>query len=118
MKKYLNWQVAKSVNGKDFEEYFPAAVPGNVQLDYAKAKGFADDWQFADNFHKFDGLEDCYWKYRTVLTGLDWNKENYFVALGIDYKFDILLDGKKFMPTKECLQKRAYLLRKRERIAF
>lgn len=72
MKKYLNWQVAKSINGKDFEEYFPAVVPGNVQLDYAKAKGFADDWQFADNFHKFDGLEDCYWKYRTVLTGLDW----------------------------------------------
>jgi beta-mannosidase len=64
-------------------------------LDYARANGFAEDWQFADNFHKFDGLEDCYWKYRTILTGLDASKENYFVAHGIDYKFDILLDGEK-----------------------
>lgn len=95
MKKYLNWKVAKSSDGNIFEEFIPATVPGNVQLDYAKAKGFDGDWQFADNFHKFDGLEDCYWKYHTVLTGLDVSKEHYFVALGIDYKFDIILDGEK-----------------------
>jgi beta-mannosidase len=112
MKKYLNWQVAKSINGKDFEEYFPAVVPGNVQLDYAKAKGFAEDWQFADNFHKFDGLEDSYWKYRTVLTNLDWSKENYFVALGIDYKFDILLDGEKIYSYEGMFAKTRILLAK------
>lgn len=95
MKTYLTWQVAKSADEKTFEEYIPATVPGNVQLDYARAKGVADDWQFADNFHKFDGLEDCYWKYRATLNGLDRERENYFVALGIDYAFDVFLDGEK-----------------------
>ena len=43
MKKYLKWMVAKSEDGKAFEDFIPASVPGNVQLDYAKAKGFSDD---------------------------------------------------------------------------
>ena len=49
MKKYLEWTVAKSADGKAFEDFIPAGVPGNVQLDYAKAKGFADDWQVGTN---------------------------------------------------------------------
>ncbi len=93
-KIYLEWQLAKSSDGAVFSESFPASVPGNAQLDYAKAMGFADDWFFGDNFHKFDGLEDCFWKYSTSLPKLP-SGCNFFIAKGIDYRFDIFLDGKK-----------------------
>ena len=93
MKQFLSWQVAKSADGKNFDGYIPATVPGNVQLDYAKAHGFADDWYVADNFRKFDGLEDHFWKYRAVLPAFPKDEIPYFVAEGIDYRFDILLDG-------------------------
>lgn len=95
MKQYLTWQVAKSADGKTFEKFIPAAVPGNVQFDYAAANGFADDWYVGDNFHKFDGLEDNFWKYRTILPEIPKNETAYFVALGIDYEFDIFLNGKR-----------------------
>ncbi len=109
-KIYLEWQLSKSSNGVDFSEGFPASVPGNAQLDYAKAMGFADDWYFGDNFHKFDGLEDCFWKYTAFLPALSGC--NFFVAKGIDYQFDILLDGEKiysqegmFAPVRVALDK-------------
>ena len=93
MKQFLDWQVAKSANGKDFDAFFPASVPGNVQVDYAKANGFFDDWFVEDNFHKFDALEDNFWKYRAILPALPKNEQAFFVALGIDYQFDIFLNG-------------------------
>lgn len=110
MKKDLEWTVAKSADGKAFEDFIPAGVPGNVQLDYAKAKGFADDWQVGTNYHKFDGLEDCYWKYRAVLTGLPAGKEHYFVAHGIDYCFDVFLDGKRLFSYEGMFAKNRVLL--------
>lgn len=111
-KIFLNWQVAKSANKTDFDKFFQATVPGNVQLDYAKENGFAEDWFFGGNFRKFNGLEDNYWKYRTVLTDLPQSGSNFFVAKGIDYQFDIFLDGEKvhsqegmFTPVRLSLEK-------------
>ena len=111
-KFFLDWTLAKSANQTDFNDFFTATVPGNVQLDYAKNKGFASDWFFGGNFHKFDGLEDNYWKYRTVLTNLPKTGINFFVAKGIDYQFDIFLDGEKihsqegmFTPVRLSLEK-------------
>lgn len=95
MKQFLDWQVAKSANGEDFDAFFPASVPGNVQVDYAKANGFFDDWFVGDNFHKFDSLEDNFWKYRAILPALPKNEQAFFVALGIDYQFDIFLNSVK-----------------------
>ena len=94
MKYTLDWQVAKSSDSKNFDPFIPATIPGNVQLDYAKANGFYDDWFVGNNFHKFDNLEDNYWKYRTVLPAIPSNESPFFVALGIDYQFDVLLNGK------------------------
>ena len=111
-KIFLDWTLAKSENGMDFSEFFSATVPGNVQLDYAKDKGFASDWFFGGNFRKFNGLEDNYWKYRAVLTNLPTTGKNFFVAKGIDYQFDIFLDGEKihsqegmFTPVRLSLEK-------------
>ena len=81
--------------GKNCSEgvYFPASVPGNIQADYARAHGFAD-LQFADNYKQFLPLEDDHWEYRTTLAYTKNEGERvFFVSRGIDYKYDILLDG-------------------------
>ncbi len=73
---------------------FEAEVPGNIQYDYAKANNFGD-FQFSDNVKKFDEIEDYAWIYCTELDYAAKNDEQiWFVAEGIDYKYDILLDGK------------------------
>ncbi len=114
MKKryFLDWQLAKMASKTQSPDFFPASVPGNAQLDYAKAKGFADDWFFGDNYHKFDGLQDNFWLYRTVLKDLPATGRNYFVAKGIDYQFEVLLDGElllsqegMFTPVRLSLEK-------------
>lgn len=77
-------------------EYFPATVPGNVQRDYALYKGILQDIQFSNNVEKLEETESYTWEYRAEL---DFNSESddriFFTALGIDYRYDILLDGNK-----------------------
>ena len=75
-------------------ELFAASVPGNVQKDYADYKGI--DIMFSDNVEALEAVEDVFWIYKTKL---DFKSESgdsvFFVAEGIDYIFDIILDGKK-----------------------
>lgn len=75
-------------------ELFAASVPGNVQKDYADYKGI--DIMFSDNVEALEAVEDVFWIYKTKL---DFKAESgdsvFFVAEGIDYIFDIILDGKK-----------------------
>ena len=88
MKFYQNW-TAKGNDG--FE--FPARVPGNLQADYAAARGWGDI-QYADTVYRFEEIEDWAWTYQTVLNFTADNERVFFVAEGIDYQFDIRLDGK------------------------
>ncbi|HND62000.1 MAG TPA: hypothetical protein PLB90_11020, partial [Opitutaceae bacterium] len=46
-----------------------ARAPGNVQLDWAAARGLPDP-NYGQNFHAYDGLEDSYWLYRTEVPSL------------------------------------------------
>ena len=72
---------------------FPANVPGTLQSDYAKARGW-EDIQYSDNIYRFDTIEDWAWTYQTKLDyQMAQNEKVYFVAEGIDYEFDILLNG-------------------------
>ena len=74
--------------------YFPAAVPGNVQKDFARHMGWLEDLQFATNIKQLEPYRNCWWKYETTLQFTPNPGERvYFVAEGIDYEFDILLDG-------------------------
>ncbi|MBE5039528.1 glycoside hydrolase family 2 protein [Ructibacterium gallinarum] len=96
MKYFQTWTGGCSLNEKIIQE-FPADVPGNIQLDYAKANGFADvNWM--DNCTKFQELEDYTWFYRSELK---YEKKPgdriYFVTLGIEYEYDVLLNGKKIL---------------------
>ncbi len=73
----------------------PAEVPGNLQYDLAVHEGIADTLMYSDNATRFLEVEDNFWKYETVLDyTLGTGERAYFVAEGIDYIFDILLDGK------------------------
>lgn len=75
-------------------EKIPALVPGAVQLDYAKAKGYAP-YYYGLNFKQFEWTEDEYFFYETTL---DFNcTKNEYALLcfdGIDYTYEIALDGK------------------------
>ena len=74
-------------------EYFPASVPGNIQLDYANAHGFGDV-MYADNYKQFLPLEDDAWEYRAVLSYDKKEGERvFFSGKGVDYKYDIAVNG-------------------------
>lgn len=72
---------------------FPASVPGSIQYDYAKAHKFPDV-MYSDNYKKYEELENDFWEYRTSLSYTKNEGESvWFVSLGIDYRYDILLNG-------------------------
>lgn len=75
---------------------FPVEVPGNIQYDYAQFIGL-NDLMYAENVRKLEETEDYFWEYRCELSydALSPNERLYLVAEGVDYRFDILLDGEK-----------------------
>ena len=93
----LNWEVNFLENNNGFPDtWMPAKVPGAVQLDYAKANNWPP-FYYAENWKEYLWMEDVYWTYRTIFTKptLNDNQELYFVSKGIDYEFEIWLNGKK-----------------------
>lgn len=76
-------------------EWYPASVPGAVQLDYARAKGWGDH-NYAENWRDYKWMEDVFWTYQTEFPKPDLvsGERVYFVSRGIDYQFEILLNGK------------------------
>jgi len=77
-------------------DWYPAKVPGAVQLDYARANGW-EDHNYAENWKEYRWMEDVYWTYQASFTlpDLEANKRIYFVSKGIDYEFEILLNDKQ-----------------------
>ena len=79
---------------KAAQEYFSVHVPGNIQYDYGVAHGFGDV-QYADNCARYRDLENDHWEYRTRL---QYDKKEgervFFVSGGIDYRYEIALNGK------------------------
>lgn len=72
------------------EEWIPATVPGNLQLDWAKAKDWPE-WWVADNFRQYRWMEDVVWIYRTILPDLP--TDPYLVLHGVDYGCEVRLRG-------------------------
>ncbi len=73
-------------------QWFPAKVPGAVQLDFARAQGW-ESYTFGDNYKQYAFMEDCFWTYRAYLPKLP-NGSVYFHSEGIDYRFMIRFLGK------------------------
>ncbi len=95
MKSYLNWFVGYANSATDRPlDYFPATVPGAVQLDYIKHNNLPD-YKEELNFKQYIWMEEKYWVYKTSYdaTGLK-DKFLRLVIKGIDYKYDIYIAGK------------------------
>ena len=91
---HQNWQGCRIVNGV-FGEKFKAEVPGNIQYDYGVANNFKDVY-YADGCRQYEALEDDAWEYSTSLEYTRAEGERiYFVSKGIDYKYEIFLNGEK-----------------------
>jgi len=87
----LNLQWFGQMEGS--QERFPASVPGNIQNDYARFKNWGDI-NYADNCAKYLEIEDAAWFYHTSFD-LEKRPEErvFFVTKGIDYEYDIILNG-------------------------
>jgi beta-mannosidase len=78
------------------EKWHPATVPGAVQLDYAAAQNWGPFF-YAERWKDYLWMEDVYWTYRTRFEKPEMaaGKKLFFVSKGIDYEFEILLNGEK-----------------------
>ena len=91
-----NWTGAVLGMGRD-NELFPCTVPGNIQLDFAKAANLGDPY-YSDNCTKLKEYEDVFWKYKTQLEFTKQPDEKvFFVTKGIEYEYDVLLNGNKIL---------------------
>ena len=91
----LEWTVGWCQTPEDVPaEFVPACVPGAVQLDWAAAHGYPD-YTYADNVLSYGWMEDVYWLYRATLnfTALAPDQRLIFSCKGIDYQFEVRLDG-------------------------
>ncbi|MCL2058397.1 MAG: hypothetical protein FWH01_04970 [Oscillospiraceae bacterium] len=91
----LKWRVGHAGRG-DAEpvEFVPAAVPGAAQIDWARATDMPD-WNIGVNYLQYRWMEDCFWIYRADLpkTTLGADEQLIFKCRGIDYKYEVYLDG-------------------------
>ncbi|HEV7302058.1 MAG TPA: glycoside hydrolase family 2 TIM barrel-domain containing protein [Tepidisphaeraceae bacterium] len=89
----LTWQVAAHATQDDRPtDWIDAVVPGAVQLDWARAQGWPTH-VFGENWRQYDGLEDRFWTYRTVLpqVALQDGQRLIFICGGVDYRCQVLL---------------------------
>ena len=86
------WKAAIS-EGENAGKYFAATVPGNVQRDYAEFIGL-EDLQRGCTLRELEKTEDAEWSYKTALEFSAKRGERvFFVAEGIDYAYEIRLNG-------------------------
>lgn len=73
----------------------PATVPGAIQLDVAQAEGY-DPYYYAENWKDYLWMEDREFVYMTRFSKpeMEEGERLIFHSLGIDYKFEILFNGK------------------------
>ena len=92
----LDWQVGwTSSPAKNPERFVPAAVPGAVQLDWARAEGWPPYWQ-GENFLAYAWMEDVHWVYKTRLVkpALEPGQRLMLVCGGVDYACTVRIDGR------------------------
>ncbi len=92
----MEWQVGFSQTENEYPElFYPATVPGAVQLDMKAALGYPD-YNIGTNVLEYRWMEDRYWWYRTVIQVDD--REDctpVLVFLGIEYAFVIRINGER-----------------------
>ena len=100
MKKQLAWRVGHTADPHQSPlEFVPATVPGAVQLDWARAKGWPQP-EYDSDLSKYAWMEDVYWVYRAELAKeleVESNQSQrvFFVCKGVDYQCEVRLNGQK-----------------------
>lgn len=91
----LAWQVGHTSSPTIAPIHFvPAVVPGAVQLDWARAHGWPPP-EYASDLSQYAWMEDAHWLYRAQLDfDLQADQRLFFVCGGVDYRFDIRLNGR------------------------
>ena len=81
-------------------EAFPARIPGNLQADFLAAyPDFCPDPEFADNSRALIPTEEWIWVYTLIPPKIapSGDERLFFVTEGIDYRWELLLDGERLL---------------------
>lgn len=92
----LAWETGSSKTPEAIpERWYPAMVPGAVQLDIAAGENYPP-LAYGENWQQYRWMEDCYWTYRTHFPHPDITPDEQllFISKGIDYQFSIILNQK------------------------
>jgi len=95
----LEWQVGYSDQLTDMpKKWVKATVPGAVQLDISAAEKYGP-FYYAENWKDYLWMEDKFFTYKTSFTkpSLASDEQLWFMSKGIDYKFEIYLNGEKLL---------------------
>jgi len=93
----LEWKIGyHQTETEQPAKWYPATVPGAVQLDVMKAENYKQPWWYADNVTQFDWMEDVWFTYKTDFKKpeLQNGERLFFFSKGIDYQFKIYLNQK------------------------
>lgn len=91
----LIWELNySSENDPAQRKWIEATVPGAVQLDVAKAEGYGA-YYYAENWKDYLWMEEREFVYRTLFPKpeMEVGERLVFHSLGIDYEFEIYLNG-------------------------
>jgi len=94
-KQQLTWELGYSSSPDALpSDWMPARVPGAVQLDIAKSKNYGP-YSYAENWKDYLWMEDNYYTYRSrfKMPAISEGERLFFVSKGIDYQFEIRLNG-------------------------
>jgi beta-mannosidase len=95
---FPDWQIGyHKTEAEQPAQWYPATIPGAVQLDIMKAENYNQPWWYADNIKQFNWMEDIWFTYKTAFERpeLKNGEHLFFFSKGIDYQFKIILNGKK-----------------------
>ncbi len=99
MQQTLSWALGYHTEKSDSPEtWIAAGVPGAVQSDVAKAEKY-QPYYYDDHYKDYLWMEDKYWTYRASFKKPETGSGDcvYFISKGIDYAFDIFLNGKHLL---------------------
>lgn len=96
-KFFPEWHIA--YHNRENEQparWYPATVPGAVQVDVMKAENYRQPWWYGNNVSQFEWMEDVWFTYKASFDGPELKKGErlYFFSKGIDYQFKIILNEK------------------------
>lgn len=95
--KSIKWELGYASTYADQpDKWIPSTVPGAVQLDIARAGNYPP-FYYAENWNDYSWMEDNFYTYRTsfIKPDLSSTEKFFFVSKGIDYQFEIFLNGEK-----------------------